>query len=80
MFNFAFMFLSSGFYRNGEDVQFHYPEVMELALSVMETATFYDKYIKPHHGFILEFRNREYEVRIVLEGFLEGECSVRSIR
>ncbi|MEJ8803118.1 hypothetical protein [Pontibacter sp. H249] len=73
------MFMHSGFYRNGEDAEFFYPEVEELALRVMETATFYEKYINAS-GFVLEFRNEAYQVRLVLESFLEGDCQIIALK
>lgn len=67
------------FYRNGEDAEFYYPEVMELALEVIQGPHEFDLGLG-HQGFELTFTSQAYKVGVVLEGFLTGLCSITDAR
>ncbi|WP_266204156.1 hypothetical protein [Pontibacter kalidii] len=69
------MYLHSPFYRNGEDAEFYYPEVMELALEVMEGPHDFEIGLG-YQGLELTFTSQTYKVEVVLESFLKGTCSI----
>lgn len=69
----------SRFYRNGEDAEFDFPKVMDVALEVINGPHEFDLGLD-HRGMVLTFFNDRYRVEVLLERFLTGECVVMGVK